>query len=128
MVAAAALTAADRDRLAAILGLLGSDHAGERDAAALAASRFLRIRGLTWPDVIGIAPAQAPPRDPLRDLLRGWPTQWRSAVMACRRADASLSARNRAFLSTIAGYEHRPSDLQLIWLRAIVERLAGQGS
>jgi hypothetical protein len=130
VVAALALTAADRDRLAAILGLLGSDHAGERDAAALAASRFLRSRGLTWPDVIGAAPpAQPPPlRDPLQEVLRDWPARWRDAVRMCRRADASLSPKNRAFLSTIAGYENRPSDLQLTWLRAIVERLAGQAS
>jgi hypothetical protein len=48
----ASLTAADRAKLGAILGRLGSDHAGERDAAALAANRFILARDMTWPDVL----------------------------------------------------------------------------
>ena len=44
---------ADRCKLAAVLGLLGSPHQGERDAAALAADRLVRGRGLEWADVLG---------------------------------------------------------------------------
>ena len=36
------MTDADRHRLAAILGMLGSDHAGERAAAGLQAEAFRR--------------------------------------------------------------------------------------
>jgi hypothetical protein len=46
------LNAADRGKLAAILGRLGSDHAGERDAAALTATRFIGSKGMTWADVL----------------------------------------------------------------------------
>jgi hypothetical protein len=35
-----------------LLGLLGSHHAGERDAAGLAASRLLQRHRLTWADVL----------------------------------------------------------------------------
>jgi hypothetical protein len=48
----ASLTPADRAKLSAILGRLGSDHAGERDSAALAACRFIRAKGTTWPEVL----------------------------------------------------------------------------
>lgn len=45
-----------RLRLAKILGMLGSAHAGERDAAFLAAERILKEAGLTWYDVFDIPP------------------------------------------------------------------------
>jgi hypothetical protein len=38
--------------LARILGMLGSDHAGERAAAGLKADRIVRDLGLTWHEVI----------------------------------------------------------------------------
>ena len=50
-----ALAASDRERLARLLGMLGSDHAGERDNAARAAHRLVQQHGITWFDVI-IAP------------------------------------------------------------------------
>jgi hypothetical protein len=62
-----ALDPAKADRLAKILGLLGSDHDGERAAAGLKADQLLRESGLTWREVI-IAPPIAP--EPLR--IRSW--------------------------------------------------------
>lgn len=50
---------ADLVRLARILGMLGSDHAGERASAALAAHRLLKASGRSWWDLLGRAP---PPR------------------------------------------------------------------
>jgi hypothetical protein len=47
-----ALSNPDRERLAKLLGLLGSDHQGERDAAGLAAHRLVVERGLVWADVV----------------------------------------------------------------------------
>lgn len=43
-----------RKRLVRVLGMLGSDHAGERDAAALVATRMLKEAGLTWYDVLDV--------------------------------------------------------------------------
>ena len=66
------MTDADRKRLAAILGMLGSSSAGERDAAALQAEAFRRKHGLTWDEVIngkevylgGNPPWHEPPAPP----------------------------------------------------------------
>jgi hypothetical protein len=53
------LDAPAADRLAKILGLLGSDHSGERDAAAQAAHKLVRGLGLSWADVIHASPLMA---------------------------------------------------------------------
>lgn len=42
------MTDQDRQRLAAILGRLGSAHAGEREAAAYQAEALRKKLGLTW--------------------------------------------------------------------------------
>jgi hypothetical protein len=39
-------------KLVKVLGLLGSDHAGERDNAARQATRILKEAGLTWWDIL----------------------------------------------------------------------------
>ncbi len=61
---------ADRQRLAGILGMLGSNSAGERDNAARLAEQFRRTSGLTWIElltppvkllIVPGKPAAAPP-------------------------------------------------------------------
>lgn len=49
-----------RVKLVRILGMLGSDHAGERAAAALAADRLVKATGITWPALL--IPKAAGPR------------------------------------------------------------------
>jgi hypothetical protein len=48
------LTKADLLRLVKLMGLLGSDHQGERDAAALAIERSRCKRGLSWAAIFGV--------------------------------------------------------------------------
>lgn len=55
------MTDQERQRLAAILGMLGSDHAGERAAAALQAEAFRKRHGLTWSELLALSPAAPPP-------------------------------------------------------------------
>ena len=62
----AALTDHDRRQLAAILAMLGSDAAGERDNAARLAEAFRRKRGLDWVDIIIPHEAPSPPPAPPR--------------------------------------------------------------
>jgi pyruvate/2-oxoglutarate dehydrogenase complex dihydrolipoamide acyltransferase (E2) component len=45
----------DRERLVKTLGMLGSDHAGERDNAARQAERLRRQLGMSWDDLIVMA-------------------------------------------------------------------------
>jgi hypothetical protein len=47
------ISVVDRIRLESMLGMLGSNHVGERDNAAKLIAQFLQRRGLTWPDVLG---------------------------------------------------------------------------
>jgi hypothetical protein len=58
------LSATERKRLAAILGMLGSDHAGERAAAALQAEAFRRRHRLTWTELLAIQPEPPLPDPP----------------------------------------------------------------
>ena len=56
----------DRRRLAGVLARLASDHAGEREAAALLATRLVKDRHVTWldvlqPDPLGYKPGAADP-------------------------------------------------------------------
>ena len=48
------MTAADRRKLAAILGMLGSEHAGERASAALQAEAFRKRHGMTWEEMLAV--------------------------------------------------------------------------
>ncbi len=63
------ISTVDRLRLAALLGMLGSSHAGERENAARLVEQFRRQRGLNWSDLLALQPAsdrepeaRSPPR------------------------------------------------------------------
>ena len=116
-----ALHPADIERFGKFLGLLGSDHDGERAAAARKATDFLQARKLGWPDVTNQlrqvpvviqqeGPAQRHQADARRCLASGYP--WH--------------AHERKFLSQIADQRRRPSDKQRDWLEGLVDRIARQ--
>lgn len=57
------LSAAERQRLVALLGMLGSDQPGEVANAARLAERFRRQYGMTWDDLLNLdAPPPKPPK------------------------------------------------------------------
>lgn len=64
------LDLAERKRLTSILGMLGSNAAGERDNAARLAEHFRREHGLTWAELLNLptspvaVPAPPPPPRP----------------------------------------------------------------
>ena len=105
-----------RDRLVKLLGLLGSEHHGERANAAQMASRLLAQCGLTWADVIQPPPAPLPP---VRPVAPG--SAYAAARWAKARA-AELPQRDRAFLDGIQG-RHALTQRQAAWLADIVARL-----
>jgi hypothetical protein len=88
----------DRPRLAKPAGLLGSDHAGERDAAGVAAHRFIRDRGLTWADILLRAPVAVPAANP--NTMEAW----RQTVVDCLRQHGSLRPWEDDFLRSLAGF------------------------
>jgi hypothetical protein len=84
----------DRERLVRVLGMLGSDHPGERANAAAAADRLVREAGLRWPDVIVLA---LPAPDP--DLVIGTDDD---AIGFCRTCESMLSPWERGFIQSLA--------------------------
>jgi hypothetical protein len=74
-----------RARLAKTLALLASDHPGERDAAALAASRIVARSGTTWDQILGGNPAE--PRD-----------RWRATCSELAKRPGALRIWERKFV------------------------------
>jgi len=52
------MTGVDRRRLARILGMLGSEHAGERASAALQAEAFRKRHAMTWEEMLALPPVE----------------------------------------------------------------------
>ena len=68
-----ALPPADAARLVKFLGMLGSDHDGERASAGRMAHNLVTKHGLTWADVVVAGPAfVVPPTEKMR------PAPWSS--------------------------------------------------
>lgn len=109
-----ALTQTDRMRLGKLLALLASGHAGERDAAGLAAHRLVWRAGLTWAEVL-CPSAGAEPRGADLD-------DWRAVVAACLQRHDELTDFDRRFLRSIARFP-RLSEKQAAVLHRIAERL-----
>jgi hypothetical protein len=109
-----ALAPAGRTKLAKLLGMLGRDHAGERDAAALAAYRLVIQSGATWGQVL-----------PAGVASRQQTLAWRETVSACRRQPGSLKVWERDFLQSLARFQ-RLSIKQSACLQAIASRVLDQ--
>ena len=58
------------ERFRRLCGLLGSEHVGERAAAALKCCEFLGQHGLSWSDVLLPLPAEPAETVPPDELLR----------------------------------------------------------
>jgi hypothetical protein len=101
----------DRERLARVLGMLGSEHDGEALAAARQAERLRAGAGLTWPDIVlAPSPQQMP-----------WPGSIADAIELCISSGAALTAWDRKFLSSIARRPpNRLSEKQLAVLARLV--------
>jgi hypothetical protein len=106
MTARAMLNVRAAEHIIKLLGMLGSDHAGERAAAGLKAHQFIRQLGMTWRDVVAVPAAD-----------------WEEMAWACRRREHLLSDKERDFLHNISHLRRSPSDRQLAWLQAIHSRL-----
>jgi len=112
------LSPAERTRLVGVLGLLSSDFAGERAAAALLATKMLRDRGLCWSDLIA---DQIPPSIATRSAAE--PT---SDFGLCLKHIDKLSDWEKGFVRSLAGVRRR-SVKQLAVLSRIAETLRERG-
>ena len=115
-----ALAPSDRVHLAKLLGMLGSDHLGERDNAARAAHRLVQQRGITWFDVVTHPPVDV---DPDTDPVGG---DWRRTAAACSRYQHLLNRWEAEFLGGVSRFP-RLSRKQHANLVKIVVRLRACG-
>jgi len=107
----------DRQRLARVCGLLGSDHDGEVLAAARQAEKIRQKLGLTWEELL-VPSARSRSADPSPDNL----TDWRWACHFCLERYRSLTSWELDFVATVARYKKTPSAKQLIILQRLVAR------
>ena len=117
-----ALATFDRERLARLLGMLGSDHLGERDNAARAAHRLVQQHGITWHDVV-VTHSPSGIGDPDTDPIGA---DWRRTVAACRRYPHLLNQWEADFLARLSRFP-RLSRKQRSILLKIVARLRACG-
>jgi hypothetical protein len=110
-----ALPQSDRTRLVKLLALLGSDHAGERDAAGLAAHRFLQKRGLSWEEALTPQPVE-----------RRLPEMgtWRATCRRLLENPRELRAWERTFVADLPNFS-RISVKQRYFLNEIARRVLG---
>jgi hypothetical protein len=114
----AALPVATRAKLAKLLGMLGSDHAGERDAAGLAAHRLVQQAGVSWRQVL------EPPA--IEKALPELGT-WRATVAECLARPDSLRPWEVGFLRDLPGFR-RLSTKQRYTLKEIADRVLQRGA
>jgi hypothetical protein len=107
------LPAASRTKLAKLLGMLGSDHAGERDAAALAVRRLIKQSGVTWSQIL----TSQPVGKKLAEL-----GTWRATCRECLARPGSLRPWEVGFLTALPGFR-RLSTKQRYVLKQITDRV-----
>jgi hypothetical protein len=83
---------ADRVRMIRILGMLGSDHAGERASAGLAAHRLLQASRGSWAELLIPGLAGARPRRRFVDILHDPVSAAESRLRQLRRENDELRA------------------------------------
>jgi hypothetical protein len=130
------ITERDVDKLAKILGLLGSWHPAEAAAAAHKASEFVRSRGWQWIDVLKVPalPATAGysgPRDnggsdTGADDLFGAFGGWNSAVAFCLKHRKLVTKWELEFLTKVSSW-HSISPKQRPILAGICDKITDQG-
>jgi HPt (histidine-containing phosphotransfer) domain-containing protein len=117
-------------RLIRILGLLGSEHPGERDSAARAAHRLVASAGTSWAELLG--PKAAPPKVIVRRVreygidpegaaaarmrqLKATNDRLEQQVLSLRRRLAAMAERDRRARALAEGDDEPPraGDLNL---------------
>ena len=107
----------DRQRLARVCGLFGSEHDGEALAAARQAEKLRKKVGLTWEELLVPSPRPRSGEPPPEDL-----PNWRWACHFCLERYWLLTSWELDFVATVARYTKAPSAKQMIILQRLVAR------
>ena len=119
-----ALPPSDAVKFGKIIGLLASDQDGERAAAALKATEFLRARQLGWPAVaeaLVAVPAIRP--EPPRVAA---PPRHQVDARECLASPVAWKPHELDFLRQMAAQRSRPSERQRDWIDGLFDRVARQ--
>lgn len=104
-----------RQRLAAVLGMLGSDHDGEVLNAARTAERLRRDAGVTWQELLAPSPVK---REPLHGT-------WRTTCAELAKRPNDLRPWERKFVADLPAFP-RISTKQRYVLSEIAKRVLGE--
>jgi len=107
-----------REMLAKLCGMFGSQHDGERAAAALKADRLIRQTGCTWFDVI-LPGHETSRHENLDDIQK--------MAAFCNAHRYRLNAKERDFVHSMLSWTGVPSEKQLKWLVDLYVRCGGAG-
>jgi hypothetical protein len=110
------ITTRDRETVAKILALVGSDHDGEAIAAARKADAYIKARGATWQDLLLEKPTRIVPQ-PTPSRRTTQHEHVRLATDLLRRGRNIINPWERNFLLSILAYrELKPRQLETLSL------------
>jgi hypothetical protein len=113
------VSALDRERLARLLGMLGSEHEGEVVAAARQAERLRRQAGATWFEILASPSPSAPPHGaPVPAEVAEMLVMWGAHENCC------LSPWERDFLASMREWRSLPTPRQLAVVLRTARRIA----
>ena len=111
------------ERLVKLLGMLGSNHDGERAAAALKANALVRDHGLVWSDIIPTPHADRRPNDARAKNQDDQKVDWRIMRDFCAQRSHLLRPREQEFIDHIDSWRGALTPKQRDWLIAIYARV-----
>ena len=116
------------ERLVKLLGMLGSNHDGERAAAALKANELVREHGLVWSDVIPTLEQQQEhagrrPNDARAKNQDDQKVDWRTMRGFCAQHFNLLRSREQEFVDDIGDWRGALTEKQSAWLVSIYTRV-----
>lgn len=110
------MTDPDRKRLTALLGMLGSEHAGERASAALLVERFRREHSLTWDEILAERGTPAPEAPKAQSAPPREPPSW----VPPQRAPEPWGPPPRLGFFTWVAIRMEFSATEICWIRTFV--------
>lgn len=112
-------TEVDTRRISIILGMLGSEHVGERAAAGLKADQMVRAAGLTWDSLVAVRRTDEASERDWRE-----PDDLATAIEVARRYQDHFNRWERRFIESVDARELLTTK-QIKHIERLVDRARG---